>query len=73
MTDDHRSPDESTGPRKARPMTGSAISGAPPHVAALMRATGSVTERQRDQPERTDDDAPPGEHCKAVALHVSEK
>ena len=32
-----------------------------------------VTERQRDQPERADDDAPPGEQREAVALHVAEE
>src|SRR5262249_26458963 len=33
----------------------------------------SVSERQRDQPERSHDDAPPGEQAKAVALHVVEE
>src|SRR5262249_49176722 len=33
----------------------------------------SVSERQRDQPERSHDDAPPGEQAEAVALHVVEK
>src|SRR6516165_7736123 len=33
----------------------------------------SVSNRQRDQPERSHDDAPPGEQAKTVALHVVEK
>src|SRR5581483_4272435 len=33
----------------------------------------SIPQRQRDEAERADDDAPPGEQRKAVALHVVEE
>ena len=40
---------------------------------SLLNRGGYFPERQRDQPERADDDAPPGEQREAVALHVAEE
>src|SRR6516165_11471070 len=42
-------------------------------VRSDLRHLTSVTQREPDQPERADDDAPPGEQPESVALHVVEK
>src|SRR5215468_11296920 len=49
----------------------SAVSDRPSASAAS--PASSVSNRQRDQPERSHDDAPPREQAKTVALHVVEK
>src|SRR5262249_24959629 len=43
------------------------------YLTSDIRHGTSVTQREPDQPERADDDAPPGEQPESVALHVVEK